>query len=91
MSRLREVCKSPISCEHCGEMPDCFVKYDEGLAAWCPWCVYANSVITMEQLQEDELESLTISTKFYEQKIRDLRRKLLILGIKRPLSKEKGV
>lgn len=75
----REVTKEPIFCEHCGDLPQEFVEYNDG-CGWCPTCAYANGAISEDQLRQDELDSAEVALVYLEARTKILKRILLAGG-----------
>jgi hypothetical protein len=86
----RIVSEEVVWCEHCGCLPDQFIKYDryDDSGVWyCSSCMYANGDIDETQVKTDNIANLSAYKTFLQKELRQCTRNLAeILG--NPLDNE---
>jgi len=60
-----------VFCEHCGDYGP-GIQYIVEDVHWCAYCVHADGVISVEDLNRDLEEENEIQKKFYLKKLKEL-------------------
>jgi hypothetical protein len=71
----RIVSEEVVWCEHCGCLPDQFVKYDNGVC-YCSDCAFANGDINETQVKTDDLDNLKMYKSFLAKEMRAVDEKI---------------
>jgi hypothetical protein len=75
----RIVSEEVVWCEHCGCLPDQFIKYDryDDSGVWyCSSCMYANGDIDETQVKTDDLDNLKMYKSFLAKEMRAVDEKI---------------
>jgi len=62
----RKIYEEPITCEHCGHLPDEYIEYFDG-NGWCCFCAYINGHIEKEDFWDDQAQNKELS-HYYKQR-----------------------